>query len=159
VGSGANISSFLVPEQVTAIALGPTWLAYGVTGDAPENAGVWITDMSGRSPRRVVGASSADTLGGRVPVFAELLPSPDGRRLLYADVGDDGYSRAGVADVATGATVALSRRRDVYPAAWSGDGGRVLVLEGNVLADEASNLVSVRPDGGDRKVLVEGASR
>lgn len=94
---------------------------------------------------------------GETTAIARLCSSPDGKYLAYAESGDDGYSRAFVYDVSKRTSVALSVRRDTYPLCWTSDGARVLFVEGNAFQGEATALMSVRPDGMGRRVLVEGA--
>jgi Tol biopolymer transport system component len=94
---------------------------------------------------------------GKTTAIARLCASPDGAYLAYAESGDDGYSRAFVYDVAKRTSVALSVRRDTYPVCWTHDGSRVLFVEGNAFQGEATALMSARPDGMGRAVLVAGA--
>lgn len=94
---------------------------------------------------------------GKPTAIARLCSSPDGKYLAYAESGDDGYSRAFVYDVAKKTSVGLSVRRDTYPLCWTSDGSRVFFVEGNAFQGEPTVLMSVRPDGMGRAVLVDGA--
>lgn len=111
-------------------------------------------------------AFGSDTRATRLPIkttadkpgmLAHLLPSLQGRYLMFAEVGDDGYSRAYVYDTTTKRSVALSVRRDTSPMGWSADGGLVHFVEGNAFQGEKTDLLSANPDGTGRKVLVAGA--
>ncbi len=95
--------------------------------------------------------------GARPFGYDRLCASPDGRYLLYAEVGDDGYSRAFILDVASSTSIALSVRRDTYPLCWSADGRRAFFIEGNSWQGEPTDLMSIRPDGMGRVVVVDGA--
>ncbi|MBS3956122.1 MAG: PD40 domain-containing protein [Clostridiales bacterium] len=91
--------------------------------------------------------------------YAELMISPDGKRLLFAETGDDGYSRAWVVSLSGGRPVPLTIRRSTYPVGWSADGERVFFVEGNAFQGERTALYSARYDGVGRRMVVEGASR
>jgi hypothetical protein len=87
--------------------------------------------------------------------FGDLLPSPDGRYILLAAVGDDAYSRMWVADLVEGRFSQIETRRDAYPLSWGSD-GRVLFFEGNTYQGESGVLASVLPDGTSRRLIVTG---
>lgn len=111
--------------------------------------------LDGTGDRRVVAPpSSARPFG-----YGDLIVSPDGKRLLYAEVGDDGYSRTWVGTLGGGAPTPLTIRRDTYPVGWSADGASIFFIEGNEFQGEATSLVTARTDGTRRRVLVEGATR
>lgn len=106
----------------------------------------------GRGERTLV----ASPMSGARAVFAELMVSPDGSWLAYAEVGDDGFSRLFAIRVSGGAPVGLSPRLDGYPLGWSADGTEVFLVEGNALQGEATRVSAVHPDGSGRRVVVEG---
>ncbi|HET6497445.1 MAG TPA: hypothetical protein VFH17_00105 [Coriobacteriia bacterium] len=147
---------------VTCVDVEAGTLAYSIVGmanlatpsagasDGPE---IWAMRADGTAQRRVVGTPMTPWAFA----FAGLMLSPDGAHLLYAEVGDDGHSRAAVVPLAGGDPVALSVRRDTYPAGWSADGSRVFFIEGNAFQGEATALVSAGADGLDRRTVVIGA--
>ncbi len=137
-------------------------IAYAVTGMRYTDASgaekqvdpeVWVMHVDGTSRRRLVGRPQTTRPFG----YANLTLSPDGRSLLYAEVGDDGYSRAWVVPVAGGPPVALSVRRDTYPLGWSADGRSVFFIEGNAFQGEQTALLTARADGLGRRTVVQGA--
>jgi hypothetical protein len=156
------------PQQVAtsgypaACAVQAGTVAYAVTGmrytDAtgaekqidPE---IWVMNTDGSSGRRIVGKPATQRPFG----YANLMLSPDGQRLLYAEVGDDGYSRAWIVPATGGAPVGLSVRRDTYPLGWSADGTSVFLIEGNAFQGEPTALVTARSDGLGRRTVIEGA--
>ena len=93
----------------------------------------------------------------RQVVFTDLILSPDGSRLIYAEHGDDGYSRVFVVNVIGGTPMSLALRRDCYPLGWSSDGASVFLIEGNALQGERTSLVRVGVPGGAREYVVQGA--
>ncbi len=94
----------------------------------------------------------------RAAMFSRLTPSPDGERVAFALGGDDGYSRMFVMPIEGGEPKELSIRWDAYPLRWTPDSERIVFIEGNPFQGEPTRLMSVRPDGFDRRTLVEGAS-
>lgn len=95
------------------------------------------------------------------PAFAlhDIHVSPDGRRVVLSSFGDDEFSRLWVFDVSGARFHTISTRRDAYPYGWSANGSRILYFEGNAYQGEPSSLMSCRPDGSGRTVVVEGAAR
>ncbi|MDY0088087.1 MAG: hypothetical protein RBS78_06025 [Coriobacteriia bacterium] len=114
---------------------------------------VWVMSTGGTSARRLVGRPETARPFG----YGNLMLSPDGQWLLYAEVGDDGYSRAWVVSVAGGAPMPLTVRRDTYPLGWGADGRSVFLIEGNAFQGEPTALVRVGVDGLGRRTVVEGA--
>ncbi|MDP2400994.1 MAG: hypothetical protein Q8M66_03365, partial [Actinomycetota bacterium] len=112
-----------------------------------------VARYDGTSDRRLVGPPATQ----RPFAYGHLTLSPNAEYLLFAEVGDDGYSRAFVAPVTGGSVRALTVRRDTYPVGWSADGSRIFFIEGNAFQGESTALMSVRPDGTGRRVIVEGA--
>ena len=87
-----------------------------------------------------------------------LAVSPDGTYVLAVATGDDEYSRMWVFDVERRRFSSLGTRRDAYPYGWSAEGA-VLYFEGNAYQGESSALMSIRPDGTGRRMVVSGAQR
>jgi len=114
---------------------------------------IWVMRVDGSAQRRLVGKPDTPRPFG----YGNLMLSPDGQRLLYAEVGDDGYSRAWVVPLAGGTPVPLTVRRDTYPLGWSADGTGVFFIEGNAFQGEATALVSARADGMGRRTVIQGA--
>jgi hypothetical protein len=88
----------------------------------------------------------------------QLFPSPDGSKVLFAMVGDDGYSLMYMADVAAKKIALLSTRRDAYPVEWLLNGSGLLYVEGNAIQKETPALTRMDADGTHKKVLVSGVS-
>jgi len=137
-------------------------IAYAVTGmryidttgaEKQVDPEIWVMRVDGSAPRRIVGKPQTERPFG----YASLMLSPDGQRLLYAEAGDDGYSRASIVPVAGGTPVLLTVRRDTYPLGWSADGNSVFFVEGNAFQGEPTALMSVRADGMGRRTVVAGA--
>lgn len=114
---------------------------------------IWVMTTSGTAGRRLVGKPQTERPFG----YGSLILSPDGRWLLYAEVGDDGYSRAWVVGVSGGPPVSLTVRRDTYPLGWAANGRSVFMIEGNAFQGEQTALVRVGVDGLGRRTVVEGA--
>ncbi len=93
--------------------------------------------------------------GSRVS-FSDLALSPDGRWLVYAESGDDGFSRLFALRTSGGPPVSLTPRLDGYFMNWSADGGEVFLVEGNAIQGEATRVSAIRPDGTGHRVVVEG---
>lgn len=139
-----------------------------ITGLATDGSTIWCGSLApdgspslcagsatGRD-KRVVVASPQST---RAVTFGDLLLSADGTRLVFAERGDDGYSRMFAVPAAGGEAVALSVRRDCYPLRWTADGVSVCFIEGNAFQGDPTALMRVTPLGGSRRLLVEGAGR
>lgn len=114
---------------------------------------IWVMRADGSAQRRLVGKPDTERPFG----YSNLRLSPDGQRLLYAEVGDDGYSRGWIVPLAGGKPVPLTVRRDTYPLGWSADGTRVFFIEGNAFQGEPTALVSARADGMGRRTVIQGA--
>lgn len=160
--SGRNARQVATSGLPAAATVQGGLVAYAVTGmrytdisgaEKQIDPEVWVMRTDGTSARRLVGKPATARPFG----YANLMLSPDGQRLLYAEVGDDGYSRAWVVAVAEGAPVALTVRRDTYPLGWSADGQRVFFIEGNAFQGEPTALVTAGADGGGRRTVIEGA--
>jgi hypothetical protein len=119
-------------------------------GQGPE---IRVAHYDGTADRLLVGPPTTP----RPFAYGHLMLSPNAEYLLFAEVGDDGYSRALIAPVTGGSVRALTVRRDTYPVGWSADGSRAFFVEGNAFQGEQTALMSVRPDGTGRRVIVEGA--
>ena len=118
----------------------------------PASATVRRVTLEGKSTDLFSSAVTAP-----IVTWMYLHASPDGRSVLFAEVGDDGYSRAHVLGPDK-KLVVLGTRRDTYPVGWSAD-GKVLFVEGNSFQGEETDLMCAKADGTARRVLVSGASR
>ena len=137
-----------------------------ITGLATNGTTVWCGSLSaeggaslctgtiGGSDRRVLIAAPQST---RAVTFSDLLLAPDGTQLLFAEHGDDGYSRMFVVPASGGSAEELSVRRDCYPLRWAADGGALLFIEGNAFQGDPTALMRVEPSGAARRLLVDGA--
>lgn len=123
-------------------------------GTGPDASGA----VSLRSVRLDGGGDRAEVTGteaARPVAYTDILGSPDGSWVCFAERGDDGYSRAFALPVREGRPVALSGRRDCYPLMWSGDASVVYLIEGNAVQGEPTWLVAVSPEDGMRRALVD----
>jgi hypothetical protein len=159
-GRSARQTSTQGPPGACAVQGGT--IAYAVTGMSyADSTGaekqidpeIRVMRADGSASRRIVGKPATARPFG----YANLALSPDGQRLLYAEVGDDGYSRAWIVTLAGGTPLPLTVRRDTYPLGWSADGTSVFLIEGNEFQGEPTALISVRADGTARRTVVQGA--
>ncbi len=142
-----------VRGRVDDLALGSDRLFYAVGGASRSVMSVRSVALDGSCDKQLAG-SSADTKAG---MYDELALSPDGSWLAYAVAGDDLHSRLRAMHTDGSADTALSLRHDDYLVKWSADGTTVLFIDGNVLQGEATQLMSVRPDGTLRTSILKGA--
>lgn len=89
--------------------------------------------------------------------FGDIVASPDGRWIAYTETGDDGYSRLFAVRSTGGKPVVLSVRRDDYILGWNAAGGAIFFIEGNAIQQEPTRLMVIRPDGTQRRIVVDGA--
>lgn len=125
-------------------------------GSTPDSAGVSTLSamlLSGAEER--VQARSQNTARG--VSIGTLLISSDGAWIVYAEQGDDGYSRVYAVPARGGAPVQISGRRDSYPLQWLGADNTLLLAEGNPTQGEPLSIVSATVPGGVRRLIVEGA--
>lgn len=115
---------------------------------------VYVARLDGGGAQKI----SSWVPGEKPADCGSLLLAPDGETLVYAEMGDDGYSRMYSVPSAGGTPKLLSTRRDGYPLRWTSDGGSVLFIEGNTLQGETSTLLRVRADGAGRIVVLSGAT-
>lgn len=137
------------------VAVGSDRVYFAVAEDDLAPAEIRSMTLTGGDARIV---KSGPQAGARAS-FQDLSLGADDSRLVYAEVGDDGYSRLFAVNAADGGALAsLSVRRDDYPLCWGCD-GRVYFIEGNAWQGEATKLMAVRGDGTGRTVVLDGASR
>lgn len=137
-----------------AVALGTDRMFVSTLSAAGQSA-IWSMGFDGSNARQLVGPGSAADKGA---TYAQLLPAPDGSRLLYTAESDDGYSRMWMISVVTGAPAAITSRRDSYPLGWNASGSAIFFIEGNAFQGEETVLLSVSPDGSRRRTVVVGAT-
>lgn len=150
---GGAVSSVRPSGTVTGLATDGATIYYGMMSPADGSAALHAVSVSGTSDRALVARPAAT----RAVTLGDLLLSPDGSRLAYAERGDDGYSRLFAVPAGGGEVVPLSVRRDCYPLRWTADGAGILFIEGNMLQGDPTALMRVAPDGGSRRLLSEGA--
>jgi Tol biopolymer transport system component len=121
-------------------------------GAAPSAPSLRYIGYDGKGERVVVRSPAS----GSRAAFGSLALSPDGAWLVYAETGDDGFSRLFALKTAGGAPVALTPRLDGYFMNWSSDGSEIFLVEGNAIQGEATRVSAIRPDGGGHRVVVEG---
>jgi hypothetical protein len=133
---------------------GVFWVELGAGGDGDSAAlpSIRWVRWDGKGSRTVVARPIA---AARV-AFAGLTLSPDGKWLVYAETGDDGYSRLFAVPAVGGAPVTLSPRLDGYAMNWSADGAELFFVEGNAIQGEATRVSAVHPDGTAHRIVVEG---
>jgi hypothetical protein len=137
------------------VAVGSDRIYYAVAEDDLAPAEIRAMTLTGGD----VGIVKSGPQAGTRVSFQDLCLSTDGARLVYAEVGDDGYSRLFAVNAADGgAPASLSVRRDDYPLCWGCD-GRLYFIEGNAWQGETTKLMAVRGDGTGRTVVLEGANR
>lgn len=152
----------------TAATLVPASSQAGAYDWAPNRADLafGLTEKSTAGPLSSVkilkaGESSPETvLQERLvhATYTKIAWSPDGRQIAVTRGGDDGYSRVGVIDLATGTTWEVNPKRDTYVAGWTADGSRLLYVEGNFFQGAPSNLWSVKRNGTSRRIVVTDAA-
>lgn len=137
-----------------------------ITGLATNGVTVWCGSLSAEggaslcagtitgSDKRVLVSAPHST---RAVTFSDLLLSPDGAQLVYAEQGDDGYSRMYAVPASGGTAEELSVRRDCYPLRWTADGVAAMFIEGNAFQGDPTALMRVEPSGEARRLLVNGA--
>lgn len=152
-GPGANQRRTLPISSATSVIWGGDGFIYVAAGSLPGQDRVMTCTIDGSRPRELAGPVA----GEKPASIGRLKLSPDGVWLLYAASGDDGYSRAYTLRLSDRTRTSLSARRDTYPLAWSADGSRVFIIEGNEWQGESTALVSVKSDGTEWTVLVPGA--
>lgn len=145
VARGAVTAADVSGERVVYATLAPESEAGGPA--------IWSTRLDGSDARKIVQAPSTD----RPFAFTEVCLSPDGRYLMAALTGDDGYARTQIVCLTTGKMIQLSLRRDTYPLGWNSDGTGVFFVEGNAFQGEPTAVLCVRLDGTGRSVLVKRA--
>lgn len=147
----------LAPVQVnggavTAVATNGDRIFVGLS-DGVRGSSVVSLKPDGRDQRSIAGIVPGDAPA----VWGRMCVSPGGRRLGLAAMGDDGYSRAYSVLAEGGELVSLSQRRDTSLRGWNAAGDRMFLIEGNAFQGESTQLVSIKPDGTSRRVLVTGA--
>lgn len=91
--------------------------------------------------------------------FGDIMASPDLAWIVYAETGDDGYSRLFAMRAPGGVPRPLSLRRDDYIMGWSADSTEIIFVEGNAMQEEPTKLMAMRPDGTGRRTIVDGAGQ
>jgi hypothetical protein len=142
-------------EVVSSLASDGRTVYYGLGASASGTASLHAVNLDGAQDRVLV-ASPATSMAS---AFADLGLSPDATRLVYAEWGDDQYSRVFVLPVAGGAAQSLSSRRDSYTLTWGSTGEDLFLIEGNAYQGEPTSLITVKPDGTGRRLVIEGATR
>lgn len=118
---------------------------------------VGVADAS-LSTARVIG----EIPGTNAPAApGDLYPSPNSKKVLLTLIGDDGYSRMFMMDVASGKVTqfpALPVRHDQAPLGWTLDGKYVLYVEGNAIQNDEPSLWRANADGTQPRMLVHSAN-
>lgn len=150
--SGKAAAAVSAPAAVTGVGITASRLYVGTLDDAGAVT-VWQMALDG-SAREAI-ATPAE-VGKPTPVTV-LMPSPDGRWVVFSVTGDDGYSRTTSQRVPSGQSAPISVRRDTYPMSFSADGKWLFFIEGNAWQGEQTALKRARPDGIGRVTVVSGA--
>ena len=115
VGTGATEPLTGVPPDSSALAaaVSPDGTRIAFDAEADGSRQVWVMDADGTDLERVTDGFEA----------IEPTWSPDGRRLAYTGMAEDGLRTIFVLDLASGETGPVtSERSDVFGADWSPDG-------------------------------------
>jgi hypothetical protein len=155
VSRGGAVSRFSAGGTITGLACDGSTVYYGALDPPSAAVALRAAGLDGSRGRTIVGAAAAS----RAVTFGDLLLAPDGGELVYAEHGDDGYSRMFAVAAGGGVPVSLCVRRDCYPLRWAADGQSVLFIEGNAFQGDATALMRVAPSGQSRRLLVDGAGR
>lgn len=150
---GGSVSRLSAVGAVTGLATDGAAVYYGTIVPSDGSVTLRAVGMGGGGGRVLVACPEAT----RAVTFGNLLLSPDGSQLAFAERGDDGYSRLFSVPAGGGAAASLSVRRDCYPVRWSADGTDLLFIEGNAIQGDPTALMRVAPDGGSRRLLTDGA--
>jgi Tol biopolymer transport system component len=154
--SGGSGTTFQVPSgEPVAVAMGRDRVFVSTVSAAGSSA-IWSVTYDGKKKVKLVGNSPAVNAS---VTYGELMLSPDGKKLLFAADGDDGYSRLWIVPTAGGTPTAISRRRDGYALGWSRDGKGVIFIEGNAFQGQTTSLWLSDLTGRRRTKLVEGATQ
>ena len=88
-----------------------------------------------------------------------LIPSPDGSRVLFSMMGDTGYSRMRIADVAvkTIISVASPYKLDQTPTSWLLDGSGFFYVYENAQQQQHVSLYRMNADGTHPTPVIDGA--
>ena len=152
--AGGNSTFRISAGDPVAIAIGTERIFVSTVSTAGVSA-IWSVTYDGTKQRKVVGTEAAGSTG---VTYGELMLSPDGKKLLFAADGDDGYSRLWTVPVAGGTPTKISGRRDGYAIAWTRDGKGILFIEGNAFQGQATSLWLTDLTGNRRKMLLDGAT-
>lgn len=148
VGSGITVDA-VAPSTSTIVYCDAGSVGVQSAARPPQ---VGVIGLDGAGKRTIVKKPAA----GGSAFFGEVLLSPDGARCIYAETGDDGYSRIYSVPVAGGRPVQLTDRRDGYPLGFSADGTELFYVDGNAIQGESTQLMAVRLDGTKRRLVVAG---
>jgi len=151
VWQDGDMRRYITSAPVSGVCCTDERVYYGSGPDASGEVSLRSMRLDGRGDR----AELTRAQSARPVAYADLLRSPDGSWVCFAERGDDGYSRAFALPAAGGRLVELSGRRDCYPLMWSGDGSAVYLIEGNAMQGEPTWLVSVILGDGMRRALVD----
>jgi len=156
VSIGGSVSRILhAPGAAMDVAVSNTriFVANEPSAEGSTPAGVWSLALDGTDARRLVGPPADPA----AYAYASLCRSPDGARISFAAVGDDGYSRVMVVRADGTGLRTVSLRRDGYPLCWSSDGSRLYFIEGNAFQGQRTDLLSCAPDGTGVRLVVPQA--
>jgi Tol biopolymer transport system component len=148
---GRTINTDAVAATTSTVAFCDAGSA-GVQGTARDPR-LGVIGLDGTGQRTLV---KRPTAGGSA-FFGEVDMTPDGKRIVYTENGDDGYSRIFVVPVSGGTPRKLSLRRDAYIVGFSADGTQLFYVDGNAEQEESTRLMAVRLDGTGRRLVVDGA--
>ena len=151
-GAPAKRQALLVPTTFQGLAWGPAGDRFFVSGGVTDKVLEYVRGASGFTPGRSFALGHKSGLGLRVqPMVAGLAVSPNGRRLLAANIQNDSVS---LIDLATGGIVERDLRPGAGDPALHGKAGgsypRAVVWVSNTRAYVASER--------DREIISLGAS-
>jgi hypothetical protein len=142
-------------QKVTSVEVcpGPRGVYFVDTGGGSAPPSIRYVNYDGTGPLTIV----SSPVGGANAGFSGLQVSPDGKWLVFAETGDDGYSRMFSRQSSGLKVIGLKAHRDSYFLQWGSDGLELFRIEGNALQGEATVLTALHPDGTAWRSVVEGA--
>lgn len=149
----SGVASTLDGITASDVVFGGDGLIYTVSNSSVASERIMTSAIDGSRARELVGATTL----ARPVLYTGLSLSPDGKHLIYAATGDDGFSRSFISWLVDPTPIALTVRRDTYPMRWSADGEHVYFVEGNSFQGERTSLMRCSAEGLGRTVIVEGA--
>ncbi len=130
----------------------PVWSPDGRSMAFSRGGDIWIQELAGGEPRRVIEEAYAG--GNGSPVF-----SPDGTRLAFT-TGKSGFSQIGVVEVASGRVTPITLLpREHGDPDWSPDGRSLVFVRADSLGMSDEVVVAPADGSGPQRVLSRGKGK